>query len=64
LRWLVQGFGYEIMALDVWGAFHATLKAAATLGRVEDTRASIRSVIAAEPAGGFVRQVLGRELGV
>lgn len=63
VRWLVEGFGYEIMALDVWSAFHSTLKAAATLGRMEETRASIRSLVAAERPGGFVRQVLGRELG-
>lgn len=64
LRWLVQGFGYEITALDVWGAFHAVLKSAATLGRAEETKASIRSLVATEPPGGFVRKVLGRELGL
>jgi hypothetical protein len=62
LRWFVQGFGYEITALDVWGAFHATLKAATALGRAEKTRAAVRDLVAAEQPGGFVREVLGREL--
>lgn len=30
LRWLVRGHGYEITSLDVWGAYHDTLKAAGT----------------------------------
>jgi hypothetical protein len=64
LRWLVQGFGYEITGLEVWGAYSAALKAAAALGRADETKAIIRNVVAAEPPGGFVRQILGRELGL
>jgi hypothetical protein len=64
LRWLVQDYGFEITALDVWGAFHATLKAAATLGRAGKTREAVRDLVATEQPDGFVRQVLGRELGL
>jgi hypothetical protein len=62
LRWLTQGQGYEITSLDVWGAYHSTLKAAEHLGTLSDTKESIRQLVAQEGAGGFVRQVLGREL--
>ncbi|MDB6106284.1 MAG: hypothetical protein JWO52_6283 [Gammaproteobacteria bacterium] len=64
LRWLSLGFGYEITALDVWSAYHAALKAAEALSRAEETKAIIRNLVAAERPDGFVRQVLGRELGL
>ena len=64
LQWLVRGHGYEIASLDVWGAYHSTLKAAELLGLVDATKNTIRQLVAGEAAGGFVRQVLGRELGV
>lgn len=62
LRWLTQGRGYEISATDVWGAYHSTLKAAEHLGTLNDTKQSIRQLVAQEAAGGFVRQILGREM--
>jgi hypothetical protein len=64
LHWLVLDFGYEITSLDVWGAYHATLKAAETLGRADKTKASIRELVQGERRDGFVRQILGRELGL
>ncbi len=64
LRWLVQGFGYEITALDVWSAYHATLKASATLGRADENKATLRNLVGDGRLDGFVRQVLGRELGL
>jgi hypothetical protein len=64
LRWLVLGFGYEITSLDVWSAYHATLKAAETLGRADETKASIRELVQGERHDGFVRQILGGELGL
>jgi hypothetical protein len=64
LRWLLLGFGYEITALDVWSAYHAALKTAEALGHAEETKAIIRNWVAAERPDGFVRQVLGRELGL
>jgi hypothetical protein len=62
LRWLTLGHGYEITALDVWGAYHSVLKAAEYLGTVSESKQDIRQLVAQQAAGGFVRQVLGREL--
>ena len=62
LYWLTLGHGYEITSIDVWGAYHSVLKAAEHLGTLADTKASIRHLVTQEAAGGFVRQVLGREL--
>ena len=64
LQWLVRGHGDEITSLDVWGAYHSTLKAAEQLGIVNETKETIRQLVAAEASGGFVRQILGRELGL
>ncbi len=43
-------------------AYHSTLKAAEHLGTLGDTKMRIRQLVAQEAGGGFVRQVLGREL--
>ena len=63
-RWLVLDFGYEITSLDVWGAYHATTRAAEILGHVDKTIANIRELVQGERPDGFVRQILGRELGL
>jgi hypothetical protein len=39
-----------------------TLKAATALGRAQESSAFIRNHVAAERLGGFIRQVLSREL--
>jgi hypothetical protein len=62
LHWLTLGHGYEITSIDVWGAYHSTLKAAEHLGTLSESKQNIRQLVAQEAAGGFVRQVLGREL--
>lgn len=62
LRWLTLGHGYEISSIDIWGAYHSTLKAAEHLGTLNDTKQCIRQLVAQEAAGGLVRQILGREL--
>jgi hypothetical protein len=62
LYWLTRGHGYEITAVDVWGAYHITLKAAEQLGTLSDTKMRIQQLVAKESAGGLVRQVLGREI--
>jgi hypothetical protein len=64
LRWLVLDFGYEITSLDVWAAYHATLNAAEKLGHGDKVKASIRELVQEERRDGFVRQILGRELGL
>ena len=63
LRWLVEGYGYEVTSADVWAAFGATTRAAAILGILDATREQIRLMITAEHAPGFVAQVLTGELG-
>ncbi len=63
LRWLVEGYGYEITAGDVRAAYAHTMKAAERNGTVAETRERIREIIAREPPGGFVGSVLGRETG-
>jgi hypothetical protein len=64
LYWLTLGHGYEVTAIDVWGAYHSTLKAAEHLGTLSETKTRIQQLVAQQAAGGFVRQVLGRELGL
>ena len=59
LRWLVQGHGYEIKGADVWTAYSNTLKAAERAGKVEQTKARVRQIIAAGTPGGFVARILG-----
>lgn len=59
LRWLAQGYGYEITGADVWSAYDTTLKAAEKAGRRSETLQRIRKL-----ASGFVLQVLGKELGL
>jgi hypothetical protein len=59
LRWLAQGYGYEITGADVWSAYDNTLKAAEKVERRSETLQRIRKL-----ASGFVLQVLGRELGL
>ena len=63
LHWLVQGYGYEITGADVWAAYSSTLKAAEENGNAAEIRGRIQKLVAGEKAGGFVAQILGKELG-
>lgn len=64
LRWLAQGYGYEITGADVWDAYRHTMKAAEQAGRGGEVRDRIRALIAGEPhGGGFVGRMLGQTLG-
>lgn len=65
LRWLVEGYGYEITSLDVLSAYSHTLKAAENAGCAEQTRQRIHDLVARESSGErFVTKVLGRHLGL
>ena len=65
LRWLTEGWGYEITSLDVLSAYTYTTKAAEKAGRSEETRRRIRDLVAGEtPNDRFVTRVLGRQLGL
>lgn len=63
LEWLAQGYGYEVTSADVWAAYDSTVKAAEANGGAADARARIKQ-LAAAGRGGFVAQILGRELGL
>jgi NAD(P)-dependent dehydrogenase (short-subunit alcohol dehydrogenase family) len=65
LRWLAEGYGYEVTALDVSSAYTHTMTAAENIGRADDTRRRIHELLAREPLGErFVTKVLGRRLGL
>jgi hypothetical protein len=61
LYWLEKGYGYEITGADVWAAYTNAIKAAERLGRHDEVRERIRTLLAYK---GFVAQVLGRHLGL
>jgi hypothetical protein len=61
LRWLVQGYGYEVTGADVWDAYTHTLQAAERLGVAEQTRNDIGALMTSDsPGARFVAQVLGQ----
>lgn len=65
LRWLVEGYGYEITGRDVWAAYQHTMKAAENAGCKPETLERIRKLVADEVFGErFVNKILGRELGL
>ena len=64
LEWLIEGYGYDVTGADVWAAYSSTLAAAERLGTSAEAKKRIREMVAAERAGGFVSQVLRRELGL
>ena len=65
LRWLAEGYGYEIIGLDVREAYDYTMKAAENAGCKAETFERIRELVAGENFGErFVSRILGRELGL
>jgi len=65
LKWLVEGYGFDITSADVWEAYRRTMEAAGNLAEVENTQKAIRDLVAGETFGErFVTGVLRRELGL
>ena len=65
LRWLAQGWGYEITSVDVHDAHDYATRAAEALGKQGETNKLILEIVAGDHSPGvFVRQVLGRKLGL
>ena len=65
LRWLCEGYGYEITSMDVWTAYRYTMEAAAISGTERETSERIRKLVVSHTSGDrFVAKVLGRELGL
>jgi hypothetical protein len=63
LRWLVEGYGYEITSKDVTVAYTHTMTAAENAGCAAETHERIRVLVARETlAKRFVTQVLGPRL--
>ena len=65
LRWLVEGYGYEITGLDVQNAYSFTMKAAENAGVEPQTQERIRALVAAvRYEEMFVAKILARKLGL
>jgi len=65
LRWLVEGYGYEVTGLDVLNAYSHTIKAAENGGCTQQIRGRIHDLVSRESFGErFVTKVLGRHLGL
>jgi hypothetical protein len=65
LRWLVEGYGYEITDSDVWATYDYAMKAAENAGCKSETFDRIRKLVAVETFSEcFVTKILGRELGL
>ena len=65
LRWLVEGYGYEITGLDVRAAYEYTMKAAENADYKPEAFDRIRELVAGEAFGEcFVTIILGPELGL
>ena len=47
LRWLGEGYGYEVTGADVWAAYSRTIDAAERLGAV--TRSTLASKVSYQP---------------
>lgn len=65
LRWLVDGYGYEITNFDVMDAYKYTMAAAENAGRRQETHDRLAELVRSETFGErFVTKVLGKELGI
>ena len=63
LRWLVEGYGYDITAMDVLEAYNHTMDAAGNAGCKPEILERIRKLVREEVFSEcFVSKVLGREL--
>lgn len=63
LRWLVEGYGYEITGMDVRTAYDYTMKAAEHAGSSRETLERIRALVLGGDGGSrFVAEILAREL--
>jgi hypothetical protein len=68
LRWLIAGYGYDIIGADVSAAYQHTTRAAAGAGCLPETTARIRQLLEDAPAdgvfaAGIVRGLMDRTPG-
>ena len=65
LRWLAEGYGFDITGADVWAAYSNTMKAAERVGKAVEIKSDLRALAASTRGGtSFVAEVLGQELGL
>ena len=64
LRWLAEGYGYDVTSADVWSAYTHTMRAASNEGCADETLRRLRAIVVGEEAGGFLKTVLGGYLGL
>ncbi len=63
LRWLAEGYGYEVTSVDVLDEYEFTMTAAENAGLEAETHSRIRELAAGvAPGGSFVKEVLRRRL--
>lgn len=62
LRWLDQGYGYEITGADVLAAYAATMTAAEVLSNAGEIRQRVRELMTRDTSDGFVARVLRWQL--
>ena len=63
LRWLLEGYGYEVTGRDVLDVHSHTMEAAANAGLAEETKQRFRDLLAREsPGRSFVDGIIGRKL--
>jgi hypothetical protein len=64
LRWIVDGYGYEMTGADVLAAFSGTMKAAENAGRVAEAALRIRQLLSQNgPNREMMARMLDRYLG-
>jgi hypothetical protein len=65
LHWLIEGYGYEIMGLDVLSAYDYTMQAAEKLGETDGARAALSAQLRPQIGSrdGVVR-ILAQKLGL
>lgn len=61
LKWLSDGYGYEITSMDIWAAYRYTMEAASHVGIERETRDRIRRLTQTSGAR-YVVDVLRKEL--
>ncbi len=65
LRWIVEGYGYEVTGLDVLDTHTYTMRAAENAGRGSETRERVRRLLAGNaPGRDFVAAALDRRVGL
>lgn len=64
LRWLIEGYGYDITSVDVMNAYSQTVSAAENANCVEQTKSRLREMLANAPVGQatFVNSVITHRL--